>query len=254
MPAPAPASIGSVYDPQAPVPAGANRALVLLLLINLFNYIDRQVLSSVLPRLKLDGSIFDQDDPSIQTKLGLLSSAFLVSYMIVSPVVGALDSRGFRRWILLGLGVSLWSLASGSSGFATTYGILFLTRCLVGVGEGAYGPIASAMLADLYPARLRGTVIALFNMAIPVGSAMGFIIGGLVSSYFNDWRHAFWVTYSGGLLGLLCFIQKEPARPSRTLSGPPANYFQVLGQLLKNRSFTYCCIGMTAITFASGGM
>jgi len=247
---------GGIVDPndRTPVPAGANSALALLLLINLFNYIDRQVLSSVLPRLKLDGTIFRADDPDIQFKLGLLSSAFLVAYMIFSPIVGALDSRGYRRWMILGLGVTVWSLASGGSGFATTYWILFATRCLVGVGEGAYGPVASAMLADIYPARMRGTVLAIFNMAIPVGSAIGFVIGGVVSDIFNDWRHAFWVTFAGLGLGLVCFLKKELPRPKAAQGTVPASYFDVLGMLAKNKSFVFCCVGMTAITFAIGGI
>ncbi|MFO0847449.1 MAG: MFS transporter [Gemmataceae bacterium] len=243
----------SAPGPDAPAP-GATAALALLLAINLFNYIDRQVLSAVLPRLEMDGTLFAPDDPDTKFWLGLLPSAFMVAYMVFSPIVGWLDGHGYRRWVILGLGVTVWSLASGGSGFATTYWALLATRCLVGVGEGAYGPVASAMLADIYPARLRGLVMALFNMAIPVGSALGFVIGGQVSGYFNDWRHAFWVTFAGLGLGVLCFTRRELPRPPRAAEVDAPGYFTVLGRLARNPSFALCCAGMTAVTFVLGGL
>jgi MFS family permease len=233
---------------------GATAALALLLAINLFNYIDRQVLSAVLPRLEMDGTLFAPNDPDTKFWLGLLPSAFMVAYMAFSPVVGWLDGHGYRRWVILGLGVTVWSLASGASGFAATYWALLATRCLVGIGEGAYGPVASAMLADIYPARQRGMVMALFNMAIPVGSALGFVVGGQVSDYFNDWRHAFWVTFAGLALGLVCFTRRELPRPPRAAAVDAPGYFTVLGRLARNPSFALCCAGMTAVTFVLGGL
>ena len=235
-----------------PLP-GANAALGWLMAINLFNYIDRQVLNAVLPRLKLDGTLFAADDPWVNTKLGSLTSAFMVVYMIFAPVVGWLDGHGYRRWVILGVGVTIWSLASGSSGFATSFAVLFATRCLVGVGEGAYGPVSSAMLADIYPARLRGTVMALFNMGVPVGSALGFVIGGLVSDYFEDWRHAFWFTFLGLVIGAGLFFKREFPRLA-VADGDRHSYPDLVKGLARNRSFVLCCAGMTAIVFVSGGL
>ena len=241
-------------SPQATVP-GARAALALLVCINLFNYIDRQILSSVLSRLQLDGTMFSPTDDWLKFKLGALGSAFLVAYMLFSPLVGWLDGHGYRRWVILGFGVSTWSIASGSSGFASGYWVLFLTRCLVGIGEGAYGPVASAMIADMYSTKQRPTALAVFNMAIPVGSALGFVIGGQVADYFNDWRHAFWVTFAGLGLGLWCFLKKEMPRQTTLAQRAEApNYRAVLKLLWKNKSFFYCCAGMTAITFVLGGV
>ena len=152
---------------------GANKALALLLLVNLFNYIDRQVLSAVLPRLELDGTLFAANDPDVKFKLGLLTSAFLVAYMLFSPLVGWLDGHGIRRWWVLGFGVTAWSIASGSSGFASAYWLLFLTRCCVGIGEGAYGPIASTMLSDIFPIRNRGAVMAILTWRFPSAARWG---------------------------------------------------------------------------------
>ncbi len=233
---------------------GARAALMVLLAINLFNYIDRQVLSAVLAQLELDGTIIHPEDPAGKFKLGLLTSAFMVTYMLFSPVFGWLDGRGARRWVILGVGVTVWSLASGASGLATGYWVLFATRCLVGIGEAAYAPVASAMLSDAYPARQRGPVLAAFNLAIPVGSALGFGIGGLISMLTNDWRPAFWFTFSGLILGALCFTRKELPRPTGMTGEAHPSYGAVLKALARNRSFALCCAGMTAITFVLGGV
>ncbi len=240
--------------PASAIP-GAKSALALLIGINLFNYIDRQILSAVLPLLQLDGTIFDPTDPWLKFKLGTLTSAFLVAYMIFSPLVGWLDGHGYRRWVILGVGVSVWSIASGCSGFATGYWMLLATRCLVGVGEGAYGPVASAMIADAYPLASRAKALAFFNMAIPVGSAIGFVVGGQVADYYDDWRHAFWLTFLGLGLGTYCFLKKELPRPQTAAQAENApGYFAVLKRLTRNSSFVYCCVGMTAITFVLGGV
>lgn len=247
---------GSATDstgPDQPVP-GARAALAVLIAINLFNYIDRQVLSAVLPRLQLDGTIIDPNDPDPNFKLGLLASAFMVTYMLFSPVFGWLDGKNVRRWVILGVGVTVWSLASGASGLATGYAMLLATRCLVGIGEAAYAPVASAMLADAYPARQRGPVLAAFNVAIPVGSALGFGIGGAISLLTGDWRPAFWFTFSGLLLGAVCFTRKELPRPVVVAADAHPSYVAVLKKLTGVRSFVLCCAGMTAITFVIGGV
>jgi MFS family permease len=239
--------------PDRPVP-GARAALAILVGINLFNYIDRQVLSAVLPKLQLDGTIIAPSDPDPNFKLGILTSAFMVTYMLFSPVFGWLDGRGARRWVILGVGISFWSLASGSSGLATGYAMLLATRCLVGIGEAAYAPVASAMLSDAYPVSQRGPVLAAFNIAIPVGSALGFGIGGLILTLTGDWRPAFWFTFSGLALGLFCFTRKELPRPAAAAAGSRPSYAAVLKVLSRNRSFALCCAGMTAITFVMGGV
>jgi MFS family permease len=245
------ATVGGA-GPSKAVP-GAGWALALLLGINLFNYIDRQVLSAVLPKLQLDADLFDPTDPNMNFKLGLLTSAFLVTYTLFSPVFGWFGDRG-RRWVLVGIAVILWSLASGGSGLAITYAMLLLTRCLVGIGEAAYGPVAPSMISDMYPVAVRGKVMARLYMAIPVGSALGFVIGGAVAGIWG-WRAAFLVVVLPGLmLGALCFFMSEPPRPASAEAGPGHGYGQVLRQLVRIRSFVLCCLGMTATTFMLGGV
>jgi MFS family permease len=239
---------------------GARSALILLLAINLFNYIDRQVLAAVEPEIRREILTGVEDDQA-KFRMGLLSTAFLLSYMLTAPLFGLLADR-MSRWLLVGVGVILWSLASGASGWdwhlemAVAYWALFFTRCLVGVGEGAYGPIAPAMIADLYPVERRGRVLAYFYLAIPVGGALGYALGEVVQGLWG-WRTAFFVVVPPGLaLGIWCFFMKDPPRGQmegtgvRKLRIGVREYFSVL----RIPSYLLNTLGMTAMTFAIGGL
>ena len=103
---------------------GARRALALLLCINLFNYIDRYILAAVEPEIR--DALFAPGDPNAMAKTGLLATAFLLGYMVTAPLFGWLADRT-SRWLLAGLGVAVWSLASGASGLAGTFAILLAT-------------------------------------------------------------------------------------------------------------------------------
>ena len=196
------------------VSRGARTALWLLLAINLFNYIDRQILAALEPDIR--GSFFAAGDVNAMTKTGLLGDAFFVTYMISAPILGFLADR-MSRWIIIGSAVILWSLASGCSGLAATFGILFATRIFVGIGEGGYGPAAPTILADLFPIERRGRIMAIFYAAIPVGSALGYVIGGQIGAHLG-WRWAFYLVAPPGLLlGLLCFWQREPRLAARQM-------------------------------------
>src|SRR5947199_423622 len=187
--------------------SGARSALFLLLAINLFNYIDRQVLAALEPDIR--ASFFAVSDVNAITKTGLLGDAFFVTYMISAPILGLLADR-ISRWLIVGSAVILWSLASGGSGLAATFTILFATRICVGIGEGGYGPAAPTIISDLFPIQTRGRMMAVFYTAIPVGSALGYVIGGLIGAHLG-WRWAFYLVAPPGLLlGLLCFFQRDP--------------------------------------------
>ena len=145
----------SLPERQTPFP-GARPALVFLLMVNLFNYVDRYVLAAVVGPIKRtffgEGGFAGREDALSQALnwfqqhvgfkpddacLGLLATAFMVMYMIASPIFARLAER-YSRWVLIGIGVVVWSLASGASGLAATFLVLLLTRCLVGIGEAAY--------------------------------------------------------------------------------------------------------------------
>lgn len=267
----------------------ARPALVLLLLINLFNYVDRQVLAAVVP--SIEHSFFGGGSgahrsaalESLQSwcrahlgfqpelaLIGVLSMAFMVLYMVGAPIFGRLAER-YPRWALVGIGVILWSLASGASGLAATFFGLLLTRCFVGVGEAAYGPVAPAILSDLYPVEKRGQILAWFYMAIPVGSALGYVLGGavavssigdlgsrLLGIHAESWRWAFFLVVPPGLiLGAWAFFMKDPKRGQADGSAdamPARIRWRDYSVLLRTPSWVYCTLGMTAMTFAIGGI
>src|SRR4051794_19417813 len=150
--------------PDQPMP-GARKALVLLLAINLFNYIDRFVLAAVEP--KIARTFFgESSDAETLAKTGSLATAFIITYMLTAPVFGWLADRA-SRWLLVGLSVPVWSFATGASGLAHTFTALLITRCFVGIGEAGYGPAAPTLISDMYPVARRGAVLSWFYMAIP---------------------------------------------------------------------------------------
>ena len=231
---------------------GAHPALLLLLGINLFNYIDRQILAALEPDIR--ASFFATGDVNAMTKTGLLGDAFFVTYMISAPILGFLADR-ISRWIIVGSAVILWSLASGGSGLAATFAILFATRICVGIGEGGYGPAAPTILSDVYPIETRGRVMAIFYTAIPVGSALGYVIGGLIGAHFG-WRWAFYLVAPPGLLlGLLCFWQRDPRVVAHhVVQESPRRRLADYLRLFRTRSYLINCVAQTLMTFVTGGL
>jgi len=232
--------------------AGARAALWLLLAINLFNYIDRQILAALEPDIR--ATFFTAGDVNAMWKTGLLGDAFFVTYMVSAPILGLLADR-FSRWIIVGSAVILWSLASGGSGLAATFAILFATRICVGIGEGGYGPAAPTILADLFRIQTRGRVMAIFYAAIPVGSALGYVIGGLVGAHLG-WRWAFYlVTPPGLLLGVLCFLQRDPrVAAHQPAQQSPRRSLRDYVRLFRTRSYLLNCVAQTLMTFVTGGL
>lgn len=255
------ASTATTSGPATALP-GARTALVLLLLINFFNYVDRQVLAAVESRI--EESFFSEEEyprslaatrAYVEGAMGSLNLAFMVSYMLAAPLFGFLADRA-GRWLLIGVGVILWTLASGGSGLAPGFTVLFLTRCFVGVGEGAYGPVAPSVISDMYPVEQRGSKLAWFYVAIPVGSAFGYILGGQVAGWTNDWRWAFYVVVPPGiLLGVWCFLMRDPPRGTADVGAVVKKAtFKDYMLIVKTPSYLLNTLGMTAMTFAMGGM
>ncbi|HVP34003.1 MAG TPA: MFS transporter [Steroidobacteraceae bacterium] len=228
-------------------------ALGLLTAINLLNYLDRYVVSAIAPSLKSALALSD-------TQLGWLVPAFLLVYMVAAPAFGSWGDLGSRTRPMA-IGVFVWSLATFLSGFAQSYPQLLAGRAVVGIGEAAYVAIAPALLADCFPSERRGRVLAVLNMAIYVGTALGYIVGGQVSAHLG-WRAAFFV---GGVPGLLLAltvlrlpdpprgIQDSAARPDPRRAerqGPFGLYLA----LLRRWPFMVVVLGYAAYTFALGGL
>jgi MFS family permease len=232
------------------LPAKSARfALVVLTLVNLFNYLDRYVVSALVESLK-HSSLHLSD-----VQLGSLMTGFIVVYMLSSPVFGSLGDRG-KRPRLVAAGVAVWSLATGLGGFARNFASLFTARSAVGIGEAAYGTIAPALLADAFPRERRGRVFAIFFCAIPIGSAAGYVIGGLVDQHFG-WRAAFFIVgFPGLLLALLVSRIVDPPRGREDGSESPAARGGLAGyrDLLRNGPYRRAVAGYAAYTFALGGL
>jgi MFS transporter, Spinster family, sphingosine-1-phosphate transporter len=232
-------------------PRAARRALVILTGINLVNYLDRYVVPPIFSDLKSAMQLSD-------TQLGLLLPAFLVVYSVAAPLFGSWGDRG-RRPRLIAAGVFVWSLATVLSGIAQSYAQLFAARALVGIGEAAYVAIAPALLADFFSAGRRGRVFAVLNMAIPVGSALGYILGGQVSAHFG-WRAVFYIAGAPGLLLAAALLWlPDPPRGAQDgtapqAAGPPQSALAVYVSLLRRAPYVLLVLGYAAYTFALGGL
>lgn len=230
---------------------GAWAALSLLLGINLFNYIDRQVLAAVEPEIR--ATFFTATDQNAMFKTGALGMVFLVTYMLAAPALGWLSDR-FSRWVIIGTCVVFWSLATGATGLAATFTLLVMTRVLVGIGEGGYGPTAPTILTDLFPLEKRARIMAFFCAAIPVGSALGYVLGGWISPHLG-WRWAFYVvTIPGLLFGLLCFFQRDPRGLGSGQKVRQRANKEDYRRLIRTRSYAFNMVAQTAMTFAAGGL
>jgi MFS transporter, Spinster family, sphingosine-1-phosphate transporter len=234
-------------------------ALSVLTLINLLNYLDRYLVSGIVPDLKAPPLGLSD------SQIGLLTTAFMIVYMVAAPIFGTLGDRGSRTRPIA-FGVFLWSIATIVSGFATTYAHLLGARAIVGIGEAAYVSIAPALLADSFSRGQRGRVLSVFNMAIPVGAALGYIVGGLMSHHFS-WRAAFFVAGAPGLLlAALVLRVKDPPRGSQDESeegenpqpskatAPARGAIAVYVDLLKRAPYLLVVLGYAAYTFALGGL
>jgi len=242
----------------------ASFGLAILSFINLFSYLDRYVVSALIESLK------HSDLGLSDANLGSLMSGFLVVYTLTAPVFGALGDRRSRPR-LIALGVACWSFATALSGFAGSYLTLLAARASVGVGEAAYVTIAPSLLSDYFPVRQRGRVMAIFFCAIPVGSALGYVVGGLVDKHYG-WRMAFFVAgVPGLLLAALCLLLRDPPRGvqdnggARTAptnpeprSSPPGTLRKetrlAYGRLIRNKPYVLTILGYAAYTFAVGGL
>ncbi len=220
-------------------------ALAFLTGLNLFNYLDRYVLASVVPPLKDGLGLSDGE-------IGWLTSAFMIGYFATAPIFGYLGDRWPRKG-LIAFGVTFWSLGTILSGFSNGFWQLLACRVLVGLGEASYAVLAPAWLSDSFPAERRNNAMTIFYVAIPIGSALGYIVGGAALPY-GGWRAGFWWAGAPGLLlalGLLALTEPARGGPDAEASRPETG-LAGLASLLRNSDFILVTLGLTAYTFALG--
>ena len=225
-------------------------ALGLLLAVNLLNYIDRQVLFAVFPLIKIDLSLSD-------TALGFLGSAFMLSYLLFAPLFGWLGDHWSRTRLASG-GLVVWSLATALAGFAPGYRTLLAARATVGVGEASFGTVSPGLIADFFPKERRGQILAWFYVAIPVGSALGYLLGGVLGQRYG-WHAAFLlVGVPGLLLAIPMALLRTPPRGGDDAPHPEGEGKRAsaagYAALFRNRSFVCNTLAMAAMTFAIGGL
>jgi MFS transporter, Spinster family, sphingosine-1-phosphate transporter len=219
--------------------------LIVLTALNLLNYVDRNILFAVQPLV--------QDEFHLsKTQLGYLTSAFLGFYMVAAPFVGPLADRYSRKWIIV-LGAIFWSGLTLLTALTHTYAELLVRHTLVGIGEATFVTIAPAFVADLFAADKRGRILGVFYLAIPVGSAAGYLLGGYLAPTYG-WRFPFYIgAFPGFLIALGILFLKEPERGQFDAPHETAQRGTIF-DLLRNRAFIYSTLGMAAMTFSLGGI
>ncbi len=211
--------------------------------LNLFNYMDRYVLASVVPPLKAELGFTDAE-------IGWLTSAFMIGYFATAPVFGYLGDRWPRKG-LIAFGVAFWSLGTVLSGFCNGFWELLACRVLVGLGEASYAVLAPAWLADSFPAERRNNAMTIFYVAIPVGAALGYMVGGAALAH-GGWRTGFmWVGVPGLLLVLGMLALTEPERGAFN-GGSEKAELSGMASLLGIADYVLVVLGYTAYTFAIG--
>ncbi len=245
----------------------ARTALLVLTALNLLNYADRNVLFAVQPLV--------QDEFHIsKTQIGYLTSAFLGFYMIAAPFVGPLADR-YSRKLIIALGAMFWSALTLLTAFTHNYTELLIRHTLVGIGEATFVTIAPTFVADLFAEEKRGRILGIFYLAIPVGSAAGYLLGGNLAPHYG-WRFPFYIAAAPGfLLAIAVLFLKEPERgqfdsqkdsgdwlPTGFQGGALKSFVfrqwvflkRVWTGILLNPAFLTATLGMAAMTFSLGGI
>jgi MFS family permease len=219
--------------------------LAVLTGLNILNYIDRNVLFAVQSEVKKE---FGSSDAQI----GVLTTAFFFTYMFAAPLVGWFGDRFPRKNIVV-IGIFIWSGFTFLTWFVHDYNQLLFRHAIVGIGEASYATIAPTLIADSFPPMKRGRMLAIFFLGLPVGSALGYFVGGSIAHQFG-WRAPFMAAgIPGFLLALLLWFLPEPPRGQHE-KNTTSDLKTIFRDLTHNGAFITATLGMALYTFAIGGM
>ncbi len=213
--------------------------LMVLTAVNFFNYVDRQVIFPLFDVIKKEFLISD-------FQLGLLGTVFMLVHSLASVPLGVLADRYSRKKIIAG-GVLFWSAASFASGLALSFKSLLAVRSLVGVGEAAYAPAATALITDNVPQEMRAQAQGVFNAGMFVGGTVGAMIGGVIAFYaHSNWRVAFFIVSIPGVV--LAYLASKLKERLKTESHEAVDVWQ----LFYNTPYVWVVISGIFTTFAVG--
>ena len=220
-------------------------ALLVLTALNLLNYIDRSVLFAVQPLVQSEFHLND-------AQIGRVTTLFFVFYTVAAPLMGPLADRYSRRMVIV-LGAFAWSGVTLLTAVTHSYLALLIRHTLVGVGEASFVTVSPTFVVDLFPEQRRGRVLGVFYLAIPVGTALGYLIGGYFGTRFG-WRAPFYIAGAPGfLLAFIMMFIPEPKRGQFDSLRDTPERATVLG-LARNPAFWTATLGMAAMTFSLGGL
>jgi MFS transporter, Spinster family, sphingosine-1-phosphate transporter len=220
-------------------------ALTVLTALNLVNYVDRSVLNAVQPLIQEEFRVS-------KAELGFLSTAFLIFYTLAAPFVGPLADR-YSRKTIIALGAFFWSGLTLLTAVTHTYTELLIRHTLVGIGEATFVTIAPTFVADLFSEKWRGRIFGIFYLAIPVGFAAGYLLGGHLGPHYG-WRFPFYMAAAPGiLLGIGVLFLREPERGGYDSLPETPERGTLLG-LARNPAYLTATLGMAAMTFSLGGV
>ncbi|MGZ6016752.1 MAG: spinster family MFS transporter [Phenylobacterium sp.] len=217
----------------------------LLAIVYTFNFMDRQILSTLTEPIRKDLGFSD-------TQMGMLGGlSFALFYTTFGIPVAWMCDR-YRRVTIMAAACSVWSLATAGCGLAKTFVQMALLRMTVGIGEAGGSPPSYSLISDYFPAKERGTGLALYSLGVPIGSMLGAALGAGVAAEYG-WRTAFFVVGLPGvvLALLMLLIIREPKRggldpfigdKDTHAAAPPA--FTVIGSFFANR--TLLCVAISA--------
>ena len=199
-------SQGAILPSSDSVSAQTRTMLWVLLIVYIFNFLDRQIVNILAEPIKADLGLTD-------TELGLLAGpAFAVFYALLGiPIARYADKEGTNRIRLISLALAIWSAMTAVCGLAQNFVQLLFARIGVGIGEAGCTPAAHSLITDSVAPEKRSSAIAFYGMGVPIGSLLGLIIGGIVNDLYG-WRIALMLVGLPGLLLALVvlFALREP--------------------------------------------
>lgn len=221
-------------------------ALALLTFVYVLNFLDRVIILYLFPLIKTEYQFSDLE-------LSLLgTTAFVIFYTALGIPFGRIADKGSRTK-LIAIGLAIWSLFTGLTGFAWDFWSLFFCRLMVGVGEATLGPAAISLLSDYFPPTKRATVTSIYSMGIALGAGFAAFFGGLIGQTYG-WRTAFYfLGFPGILLAFFVFALREPAR-TVNVTAEPSYSSSDWKKLLSNKSFILLCLGYALLGLATNNL